>query len=320
MRVTLIVLVFFGGAGLIVYVACWLLVPLEGSDRATVRLDDRSRTFALGLVGVIAALALLGDSLGGWRFPWPLFLAGVVVLLVMLSRGRREAADVQPVSAPAASTYEPLPYAPPAPAPPRAPKRRGPLLFWYSLALIAIGVGLLGTFDLAGAAVAPSAYPALALTTCAVMLVIGAFWGRPGGLILLGLVSAAATAGVLLLGELTIDRITDTPVTSAELRSDYALDIGEIDLDLNDLGDLDSLDGRRVDLEVGLGRIEVLVPDGLDVTVHSDLGAGDSTVFGSTSDGGVETVSYDGGSAVPTLTLYVTVGLGEIEIARDGGR
>ena len=47
LRVALVVLVFFGGAGLIVYAACWLLVPEDGDERAPFNFDDRTRTIAL---------------------------------------------------------------------------------------------------------------------------------------------------------------------------------------------------------------------------------------------------------------------------------
>ncbi len=48
---------------------------------------------------------------------------------------------------------------------------------------------MLGIADLAGAPVADAAYPALALATIGAMLVVGAFYGRAGGLILLGLIA-----------------------------------------------------------------------------------------------------------------------------------
>src|SRR5687768_11941322 len=59
LRVAFVVLAFFGGAGLLLYGACWLLVPEDGSDEAAITLDDRSRTLALLGVGVLAAFALL---------------------------------------------------------------------------------------------------------------------------------------------------------------------------------------------------------------------------------------------------------------------
>ena len=47
LRVAFVVLAFFGGAGLIIYGACWLLVPEEGSESAPVQLDEKSRTVTL---------------------------------------------------------------------------------------------------------------------------------------------------------------------------------------------------------------------------------------------------------------------------------
>src|SRR5215207_6964957 len=73
LRVAFVVLAFFGGAGLILYGALWLLLPEEGHESAApLGLDDRSRSIALILVGVVAGLALLGDSAGAFHFPWPL--------------------------------------------------------------------------------------------------------------------------------------------------------------------------------------------------------------------------------------------------------
>ncbi len=43
------------------------------------------------------------------------------------------------------------------------PRKKGPILFWFALAVMAVGLGVLGVVDLAGASVAPSAYPALVL-------------------------------------------------------------------------------------------------------------------------------------------------------------
>src|SRR5688500_33941 len=53
LRVAFVVLAFFGGAGLILYGALWLLLPEEGHHSAPLGLDDRSRSIALILVGVV---------------------------------------------------------------------------------------------------------------------------------------------------------------------------------------------------------------------------------------------------------------------------
>ena len=44
LRVGFVVLVFFGGAGILIYVACWLLLPTDDNPRAPVHLDERNRT------------------------------------------------------------------------------------------------------------------------------------------------------------------------------------------------------------------------------------------------------------------------------------
>jgi phage shock protein PspC (stress-responsive transcriptional regulator) len=327
-RVLLVVLVFFGGAGLIVYAACWLLAPLDGEPRGVLPLDDGSRTVALALAGLLAALSLLGDSLGGYGFPWPVAVVGLVVVVVLLFRG--PAAGPTAAAAAAADPAAPAAYPPPTyatspavPVPPARPRRPGPVLFWYTLALVAIAIGVLASVDLAGVDVAASAYPAAALVTSGLMLVVGSFWGRPGGLIALGLLSAAVTAGVTAGGEVDGGRIERTPTTASAVASDYDLDVGEIVLDLSRVADPTSLDGRRIDLDVGIGRIEVVVPEGIDVTVLSDLGAGGSNVFGERNEVGSSTDTLSGAPADAAgtgLVLDVSVGLGDIDITREGAR
>ena len=216
LRVAFVVLVFFGGAGLIVYGACWLLVPEDGDEKAPFNLDERSRAIALMIVGVLAAVALVGDSWGAFWFPWPIAIVALVALWLLTRNNPPK--DATPPAAPSYGAVPPVPpmqenpyaaaaqpfyYTPQPPAyvaPPVAyrvpnPRRRGPILFWFTLALIALSEGLLGMVDLAGANVAGSAYPALAVAICGVMLLVGAFFGRAGGIILLGLIASASLAG-----------------------------------------------------------------------------------------------------------------------------
>lgn len=316
-RVLLAVLVFFGGAGILLYAALWLFVPTEGTEEVPVRLDERSRTVVLIVVGAVAALALVGDSFGGWQTPWPAVAIAVGVLVVLLVRGGeprlhpllREA----PPAPPGATTYGSTAY-PPAPA-----RRRGPVLFWYALALIALGTGVLGIVDTAGAEVAGSAYPAVALGTCAVLLVLGAFWGRAGGLILLGLVAAVATAGATVAGEVDAGHLEATPRTALAVQDRYELGVGEIDLDLTRVSDLPALDGRTVEVDLELaGRIEVRVPEGLDVVVRSSVEAGETRLFGDEVGHGQRRTTDDGGGAdTPELTLDLSTVFGEIEVIRE---
>ena len=336
LRVALVVLVFFGGAGLIVYAACWLLVPEDGDHRAPFNFDDRTRTVALVIAGVIATLALIGDTMGGYGFPWPLAIIALVVLLVVAFGDR----DKPKPTAPA------VPYAPPAYGPqtqhgwvspadstatyatppttwqqrPPHPRKRGPILFWFTLALAALGVGLLGIADVAGAGVADSAYPALVLAISGVMLLVGAFYGRPGGLILLGLVAAIGMAGATASSRWE-DRVVRLPATAEQVQPRYEVGAGELVLDLTDVADVQGLDGRTIELRTGAGSIEVILPEGLDVDVTANVGLGDAEIFGQRQEGGgVDmTGSHDGGVDVPDVHLDIEVGLGEVDVHVGNG-
>jgi phage shock protein PspC (stress-responsive transcriptional regulator) len=343
LRVAFVVLAFFGGAGLILYGACWLLLPEEGHDSAPLGLDDRSRSIALIVVGVLAGLALLGDSLGTFDFPWPLAIIALVVLLFATRKDRSAtppstgdpssppassptptdpagwAATTYAPQAPGATTYDygPQQYQPAAPVRVRNPRRRGPILFWFTLALIALAEGMLGIVDLAGAEVADPAYPALAVGVTGVMLLIGAFYGRAGGLILVGLVSTAALAATTAAGEFETTTVRQTPVSAAGVQDSYHLSSGELILDLRNVSDLDRLDGQSIRVTADAGLIEVIVPDGLDTRVSADVdGPGNIRLFGDET-GGIDIAmnrTHDGGADAPSLTIDADLSIGQIEV------
>ncbi len=338
-RVALVVGVFFGGAGLLLYVGAWLLVPEEGTPDEPLGLDQRSRSMALAGVGILSLLAAVGDWAGAFWFPWPIAIVGAIVVW-FLHRKQRNASPPrsgygytgptpgEPAHAETsyarATSPEAYPEAYPdlhpegsysrEPRLPRNPRKRGPKLFLFTLALIALAEGVLGVVDLAGAPVVDSAYPALALGIIAAMLVIGSFWGRAGGLIALGLVAAVATAGTTLGNSIDEDNRFYAPTSASEVQDTYEFGGGRFTLDLSDVTDIDSLDGRDVTIEGLGGRIEVIVPDGMDVDVRTGVVGGDSRVFGQRSDGFDITQNgfLDGGDDVPELSITIDLVGGEI--------
>lgn len=332
LRVAFVVLVFFGGAGLILYGACWLLVPEDGSDRAAVNLDERSRTFVLVGAGAIAALAMIGDSWGGGWFPWPLAVVALIALW-LLTRNNPPSGSAPPAAPPAAAApaYDPTVGTPPPPTgfytepvkpfdsyvrPPN-PRKKGPILFWFTLALIALGVGLLGIADLAGADVADSAYPALAVGISGAMLVIGAFFGRAGGIIALGLAAAVALAGATVADQWEGEQVHVTPLTAAAAADRYEMDAGEIILDLSEVTDPENLDDQTIELTGVVGRIEVILPEEGAVSVTADVdGPGNIRLFGA-EDGGIDisrTATF--GAGEPHIILDAHLSVGQIEVHR----
>ena len=171
-RVGLVLLAIFGGGGILLYAAGWLLIPEEGSDDGMIKVDHRTRTVLLAVVGAIAALSLLGDSFGGWEFPWPLAIIGLVIAAIAAaSRPKPHPGPLPghgwippgtPGAVPGAQTGAGPTYPgyqPGLKPQPVDTRRRGPLLFWFTMALALVGVVLVATFDLAGWDAPISAYP-----------------------------------------------------------------------------------------------------------------------------------------------------------------
>ncbi len=285
LRVLFVVLVFFGGAGLLLYGALWLLVPEEDTGESVVRTSDSTRNVVLIVVAVVAGLAAVGDMWNGYGFPWPIAVAGLVVAVFLLARDRSRATPPvygpepppPPPGQPPGQPPEPPPaWYPPVPPPAARPSRRiGPLLFGTTLALVALALGVLGLYDAAGNAVDDAAYPALALAVVGAMLVVGAFFGRAGGLIALGLVTSLVLGGTAL-SQPTFDGERDLvirPTSGAGLESFYDVPAGRIELDLTRM-DAEELDGRSVQLDANVGEIVVVVPDDVDVSFDARIDFG----------------------------------------------
>lgn len=327
LRVAFVILTFFGGGGILLYGVAWLVVPEEDTGEAVVKVDDGIRTAVLVIAGALAAASLVGDSVGGFGFPWPLMVAALVLLVIFGSKEamkpggpthpllggppRPEGAGADATGAtPYYAGYHPGP--PPTWSVPRP--HRGPILFWFTLALAALLCGALATADLEGLDVHPAAYPATVLATTGLMLLVGAFYGRAGGLILVGLLAAVSTVGATVTDDWSAGEVERTPQSAAELR-DEDLGIGEIKVDLTEVKDLDELDGDTLRLDLRVGRIEVIVPDeGLTVIADAEAeGVGEVKLFGDKSDQS-DRATHDGGDEAPTLTIEADAFMAEIVI------
>jgi phage shock protein PspC (stress-responsive transcriptional regulator) len=340
LRVAFVVLTFFGGVGLLLYVALWLLLPEDGSDWAKVKLDRRSRSVALVIVGALALLLLVQHGWwggGGWLFVCLVVVAAAVVISTQLPhRGDTRpppsppagdpAADVHPVTgepaAPTTATYPATGHPPPSYAVseqprPVNPRKKGPILFWFALAVIAVALGALGVADLAGADVAPSAYPATALGVTALFLLIGSFYGRAGGLVLVGLLAAATTVGTTIADRWDPHTTSYVPVDSSQVRDSYTMDVGEVVLDLSDVTDPEALDGREITVHGNLGHLDIRVPSNMTVVANTHVsGIGGINAFGR-DGGGIDTeldAVHSGGPGAPRLTIDVELHVGGIDV------
>jgi hypothetical protein len=216
---------------------------------------------------------------------------------------------------------------PPTPGyvPPPRPRRTGLVLFWPTLALIAIALGTLGIVDVGGS-VSPSAYVALAVAITAVMLIIGAFVGRPGGLIALGIVSCLALGATSAVEASTDwqtggETLNARPTRAVAVQDVYSVPNGQITLDLSGVRDVAALDGRELDVHLNAGEIDVTLPPGTNAVVDAHMHfAGDISVGGS-DRGGLDqslnrTVVGSTDPNAPTMTLHLDARVGQITVDR----
>jgi phage shock protein PspC (stress-responsive transcriptional regulator) len=337
LRVLFVVLCFFGGAGFVAYGAAWLLVPEDGQAEGKVPMSAATRNGLLIATGVLAALLVLGDSWNGIGFPWPLVLVGFGVLLYLAFREKEPRASTPPGPSYGPS-YGPAPdpagtadlqEQPPAPPwapvtgqgtpaypPPRPP--RGPKLFGFTLALVAVALGALGLYDASGGSVAHSAYPALALAVVGLMLVLGAFVGRAGGLIFLGIVSAAALVGTSVADGVDFgngERVSVAPSMASNVRTEYSISSGRLRVDLSRVSNPAALDGRTVNITAEAGEIVVILPDGIESDVRAGIDGPGQIDLPDRGSGGISS-DLDGvyGTGTGTVTIRTHLSVGHIDV------
>jgi hypothetical protein len=320
-----------------------------------------ARNLLLWIAGGIAAISLLGDAFGDTSVPW-FWLAVLAVVALWyanrdkLSRKRggphppppaasAESAETAAPDAPTATAridaapvqtrhlpapWAPGSYDPNSPIRPVGP-RRPPLLFGRAIAIAALVVGVLGLIDVADWMPVPtSAYPAALLAVFGGFLVLGAFWGRAGGLVFLGLLALIALPMTMidLTALETGSNVEIRPHTVAELESSYLVDAGAVVVDMSAI-DPKTLDGRALDITNSFGEIIVIVPDGATVAVEATVRSlGEVQVFDETrSEFGGFTVertqvadresSEPGRAEDADLHLTATVDLGEITVYEE---
>lgn len=333
-RVLFVVATLFGGAGLVVYVGLWLLVPEDGAEAAPVPTTDRVRQVALVALAVIGALLLLGDAVGpgdGWPLAVVAALVGVVLLATRSGGGPavppgatyseytpEARAGVDPSGTvptePFGTSYAgPIGYAPPPPD----PRRAGPRLFAGTLALVLLGWGVLSLLDVTGTELPGAAYPALALATVGAALVLAARWGRGGGLILLGSLALLALTAATVVDRVDAPTRTITPTSADALPERWSWSAGDYTLDLTDVPVAD-LDGRDLRIESGVGRVRVVVPAEADVSTRASVGLGGIDLYGIERGGPGQELTFElDGTGDEQFDLDVQLGVGAIEIVQE---
>ena len=350
-RVVLAVLAVFGGTGIVLYLAAWLVRPEDngrpaGIDRMLRRPSGERRSAAAVVVGIVAAAILVaiiadGDDhvvvtllvLGGLAFlvarqglpsgpdgpavdpSWTPAGAGPAAAASATEAGEPTWPAYSPDTPPAWPSYSSDAPAAWTPPPPRPPSFLTPLTI--STMLIVTGVAVaLDRADVLDIGVTGMLATLLVIT--GVGLLVATRYGRARGLLPVGLVLALATAASTV-GDIPLDEgvgeQTWTPRTVAELEAEYRHGVGEAELDLSRLADFQGTE--RVAVTLGVGELKVVVPDGVDLDIRAEADAGAIRIFGETADGRhaeLRTVRNEPGTDRLVLDLDVT--LGEVEVDR----
>jgi len=328
-RVVALVLALFGGAGLLVYIICVLLIPAEGEQDGLLRkaVDGEDRTITLGLVLLgLVVFAVVSDGWffgfwDGWGgFVW-LALCGLVLLWFLRREDRqREAAGAGGAPATAVAGGPVDPDAPtavfgdtPPPAAPR-PRSSGRLALGVTL----VGIGLVGAIGaLSGDSVRWDILMASTIIGLGAVLVIAAPFGGARALIPLGLLLATGT-GIAAAADLELsggagERVY-RPQIAAELKSEYHLAAGRQELDLRDVALPDGV--TKVKLEQGFGELIVRVPERSRVQVDAEVSGGEVEALGRESNGFEADVDLSPTGTGPVLDIDAHVGFGYIGIVR----
>jgi len=169
---------------------------------------------------------------------------------------------------------------------------------------------------------------AAALLVVGLGLLVGAFVGRSRGLIWLGVVllplvlvaqipeaSWISVVPVVTTDSSAAGELQLTPTEFEDLEARYEIGAGSIRLDLTEL----PFDGESIDLEVaiGVGEIEIVVPDDVTVAATGSVGIGqvqlEQRSAGGLGVGDLE-VLLDPDDPVGAIDLELEAGLGDIRM------
>jgi hypothetical protein len=209
----------------------------------------------------------------------------------------------------------PAPQGPAAPADHHGPAAATVLV---GALLVLVGIGWLldaGGVEVPWRAILPAALIAVGLACAA-----GAFQGRQHALMVVG-VALALVLSVAAAADWNLDLPlaggvgdrTERPATPAELRS-YELGVGNFQLDLRQLQV--PAGTTAVEARVGIGELDVRLPEGVAVDVVASSGLGQVQVLGREEGGLASRVETSAGDGDRRLRLDVRSGLGQVRVER----
>ncbi len=219
-------------------------------------------------------------------------------------------------------------WRPPQARPPKPAGPRGIGGWVFLFALLAAGLGTGLTWETQPLGTSLQTGLACALGVIGLGIAVSAFLGRTGaGSIVLAVLTAGLLAGSTAMPDDIGTDWTRTgwrPASVAQIRPLYDLGAGEGKLDLSAVR-VPTGDTVSTQVEVGLGRIHVIVPRDATVRLHAEVGLGDIQVPGDgrkdvdVAPGKYKEMTLEpppGAGKAGTLRLDLRVGAGQAEVSR----
>jgi phage shock protein PspC (stress-responsive transcriptional regulator) len=292
-RIAFGISIFFGGIGLLAYIALVAFLPHDDGRPSWIEGRSRVTTIVATICLAIAAISIAGPPafvLG----PGLLCLAILGLLAVLLYRafGGERGDDAAQIIA------------------------RGTLVLLVLIAALgaATAVGFVAAVG-GGVAVAIIAIVA-GVALLAAGLLGGPLWTMLPAIVLVLPLAVVSAADIDLHGG--VGERTDRPATVAEIKPEYRVGVGKMTVDLRRI-DLPAGD-TDVKLVVGVGEAVVRVPDNACVSTDAQIGAGQADVLDGDGQSGIDVDVSNGAKTVsrPVVHVNADIGVGHLQIERLG--
>jgi hypothetical protein len=190
--------------------------------------------------------------------------------------------------------------------------------------MIFVAIGVVVVLDLTGAVpVWPSTYFAAALTTIALGLLVGTWFGRARWLIALGVLASLAlgisATAESFSGVRPVGDVVWRPTDLSGVANRYETSVGDATLDLRAVDF--SKEDAQITVQMGAGDLQVVLPPDVDVSTRVELDAGDARVFAEQWSGfdqrarEVTDLGTDGAGG-GKLRLFLNLNVGSVEVNR----
>ncbi len=324
-RVGFVLLTAVGGLGGLIYLLLWWVIPRadrprSAGQRFAAHFPDAPSWIGVGLL-MLGAVFLVGQ-LGLWTptvsAAFVLIGLGVVLYRREADRSGRHEPDVE-----ATPGWEPTAtrelWSPASqhgvPKRSRRPRERA-LLGWLSFGLALMVGGALWALNDGGAAdLSLAQVLGIPLAVLGAGLLVGSVVGRSRWTILPALLLVPPTLVASLI-RVPLDGVWEnryvTPATAAQVRATYEQSGANLVFDFTKLepGEHPS----PIHAEMGIGEVQVLVPKGMPLTVHTTVGVGTLGRLGGGDLGGLGLEDTSRVEGADPLVMDVEIGIGTFEI------